>query len=157
MSITTQKPGLDEALQGRVVVLGVGNELRGDDGFGPALVRRLAAHGVCPCFDGGSAPENYLGPIARQKPDTVLIADATDLGLEPGACALLARGDVAVSGLTTHGYSLGLLIDFLETTCGAAVYLLAVQPAAVALEEGLSQPVTETLDTLMGELVDRLT
>ena len=35
------KNSLKDILKGKIVILGIGNMLRGDDGFGPALVGAL--------------------------------------------------------------------------------------------------------------------
>ena len=71
-------------LRGKTVIVGIGNSLRGDDGFGPALVQRLQGRVRPVCIDAGVAPENYLGRIVKEQPDTVLLVDAAHLGLEPG-------------------------------------------------------------------------
>ena len=71
---------LAEALHGRVAVLCVGNSLRGDDGAGPALARRLHVGDPWRVFDAGVAPENWIGPICKFRPDVVMVIDAIDFG-----------------------------------------------------------------------------
>ncbi len=137
-------------VNGRTVVVGVGNSLRGDDGLGPALVARVRDRCSAQCLDAGPVPENYAGPIVRANPDTVLFVDAADLGLTPGSWSILSRDALAESGLTTHTVSLGTFIDFLKTQMQGEVYVLAVQPETLEFGAELSPAVCATVDLLAG-------
>ncbi len=142
-------PPLKSILKGKVVLVGVGNTLRGDDGFGPALVARLSGKSEAVCIDAGTVPENYLGEIVRQNPDTVLLVDATHLGLNPGDYAILRKDEIAESGFTTHDMSPNFFIEHLEKETGAAIYVLALQPAHVSFGAEMSAGVQETLEELV--------
>lgn len=136
-------------MSGKTVIVGIGNSLRGDDGFGPALIQRL--HGIqgqlnCVCIDAGSSPENYVGRIVKEQPETILLVDAVHLGLGPGQYQLLQPADIVAGGLTTHSMSSQLLIQFLEHQTQAKIFMLGVQAQTVALGEGMSEEVTQTLD-----------
>ena len=48
----TVPAGLADLMRRRWLLVGVGNELRGDDAFGPLLARALAEKGL-PALDGG--------------------------------------------------------------------------------------------------------
>jgi hydrogenase maturation protease len=68
----------------RVLVAGVGNVLRGDDGFGPAVLARLG-----PLPEGTEAIETGIGGVALLTElmagcDGLVIVDAVDRGAEPG-------------------------------------------------------------------------
>ena len=127
----------------RVVVLGVGNAMRGDDGFGPAVAARLAGAVAAPVLDGGSAPENLAGVLRRAAPEVLLVLDAADFGGAPGELRLLAANELAAGGPSTHAASLAMLFDYLRAGCGAAGRVLAVQAGSVAMNEGLSAPVAQ--------------
>ena len=47
----------------KVLILGIGNRLRGDDAVGSILAERLAKKLDVPIIDEGNVPENYLAPI----------------------------------------------------------------------------------------------
>lgn len=135
-------------LRGKTVIVGIGNPLRGDDGFGPALIHRIRGKVNATCIDAGLAPENYLGRLVKEAPDTIVLADAAHLGLEPGAYRLLEADDIVQSGLTTHDLSSRMLIAFLQEQTQATIVMLAVQPQQVSLGESMSACVTATLCTL---------
>jgi hydrogenase 3 maturation protease len=137
-------------LKGKVVVLGVGNPLRCDDGFGPALIKELTDNfpykGHDALFiDAGTAPENYMGKITKIKPDTLLIVDAVDLGVEPGGYALLGKSDIRKQGFTTHDLSPDMLMDFLEKEAEIDIYLLGVQPESISFGTDMSEAVQKTV------------
>lgn len=76
----------------RVLVAGIGNVLRGDDGFGPAVVRALEAAGPLP--PGVRAVELGIGGLGLVQElmdgyDALLVVDAVDRGREPGALFVL--------------------------------------------------------------------
>ena len=59
--------------KGNVVIVGVGNALKADDAAGPVLAETLRKRFPDRVFDAGQVPENYLGPIRRARPDTILL------------------------------------------------------------------------------------
>lgn len=135
-------------LQGKTVVVGIGNPLRADDGFGPALVGRLQGKVGFICIDAGSAPENFVGPIVKEQPDTIVLVDVAHLDLEPGQYRILQPADILKCGLTTHDISSRMLIEFLQHQTRAKIWMLGVQPQTVALGEAMSGCVIETLDEI---------
>ncbi len=132
--------------KGRVVIAGIGNPLKGDDAFGPALIECLRGTIKAVCIDTGSTPENYLGRIAQEKPDTVLIVDAVHLGKRPGEYQILNRTEIAAAGFTTHDISPEMFMGYLEKETTAAIYLLGVQPEKLTFGQGLSAPLKQTLN-----------
>jgi hydrogenase 3 maturation protease len=134
-----------EILKGKVVIVGIGNVLRGDDGFGPLLIEKLNGTVDALCFDAGTAPENYIGKIIQAKPDTVLFVDAVSGELNPGEYEILDKTDILGAGFTTHDLSPKMLIEFLEKETTAAIFMLGVQPQSLVLGDGLSEPVKKAL------------
>lgn len=131
--------------KGKMVIVGIGNTMRGDDGFGPALIKKIKGEVKALCIDTGAAPENYIGKIARENPDTILIVDAVHLGLAPGEYDILRKSDIINRGLSTHDISAGMLIDFLEKETKADIYLLGVQPERVSFGDEMSDAVKKAL------------
>ena len=137
-----------EILKGKTVILGLGNTLRGDDGFGPALIERLKGNTQALCFDAGTAPENYAGKIAKENPDTVLIVDAAHLDLAPGSFRLLEGKDILKNGFTTHDMSPGMFMEHLSTQTKSKIYMLGVQPQNISLGSEMSDAVKKALDNI---------
>jgi hydrogenase 3 maturation protease len=145
----------------RLVVLGVGNRARRDDGAGSVLAerlrQRLTGRLARAVIDAGVAPENYLEKAAREHPDGVLMADAADLGAPPGTCRVLPLEALAHAGLSSHALSVGLAARYLEARTGARVQVLAIQPCTVAPGDTLSGAVSEAVDGLATRLARLMT
>ena len=63
-------------------IVGVGNPLRGDDGFGPAVVSALRPSSAIRLFDVQAVPESYLVPIVKSNCPGILFVDAADYRLQ---------------------------------------------------------------------------
>ncbi|MBU3933246.1 MAG: hydrogenase maturation peptidase HycI [Candidatus Omnitrophica bacterium] len=142
------KSAFKNILKGKTVIVGVGNTLRGDDGFGPALIKRLEGKAKACCIDAGSAPENFTGKIIKEKPDTILIVDALHLGLAPGAWEILKKDEIAKSGLSTHDISPNMFIEYLESRTSADIYMLGVQPKDISFGREMSTEVKSALEKI---------
>ena len=111
----------------RVLVLGIGNTLLGDEGVGVAVVDHLRAHGGLPadvlCLDGGTGSMVLLEPMrAAQR---MILVDATADGAPPGTHHRLTprfSSDFPPS-LTAHDIGLRDLLD--------SFYLLGEAPEVV--------------------------
>lgn len=163
---------LSASLSGRLTVMGIGNEGRGDDRAGlrvARLLRRLAlprggSGGGSPGGTGslsladvivaGTAPEAYAGAVAASSPDTVLLVDAADLGEAPGAVALAGEEELlARPGWEVHRPPLALLMRYLALRTEARVLLLGIQPADTAWGASLTPAVRRaTGDVVRGLL-----
>ena len=125
----------------RAVLIGVGNSLRGDDGFGPALVQAVAENiPQALCIDAGTVPENYVPVVLRLRPDVILVADCTDWGGKPGEVALFSPGEVESLPFLTHGFPLSLVLEELLRRSQAEIKVLAVQGSRLTLGLPLSPP-----------------
>ncbi|MFW6163161.1 MAG: hydrogenase maturation protease [Planctomycetota bacterium] len=129
-----------------VAAVGVGNALKGDDGFGPAVLAALPELEGVVCFDAGMAPENWLGPIARAQPASILVLDAADLDEPPGTLRLLQPDALDDTVGFTHGLPLGFFFELLADRCDAPLRVLLAQPAAITFGEALSEPMVAAVE-----------
>jgi hydrogenase 3 maturation protease len=160
---STEKGGhrvlnLEELAEGKVVVVGIGNTLRADDGAGSLVAERLRERHPDVVFDGAQAPENYLAPIRRAGPDVVLLVDAADFGGSPGEVKVATAEDVEGLMMGTHAAPLSMFMRVLGHDTGADVRLLAVQVATTTLGASMTSEVADAVDQLvlqLGGLLDR--
>jgi len=140
------------------VIVGVGNELRGDDAVGIEVVRRLQEYALphVTLFDTGTVPENFLGPIVSAQPDHVIIIDAAEMNEFPGTICELDGTALDWSTFSTHMNVLKLVMDFIEQETAANIRLIGVQPSSHQFGDTLSTPVMESIDTLTQQLVAQL-
>ncbi|HET7659901.1 MAG TPA: hydrogenase maturation protease [Oryzihumus sp.] len=150
----------------RVLVAGVGNIFRGDDGFGSAVMGRLAGH-VWP--EGVTAKDFGIGGIHLAYElvdgwDGLVLVDAVDRSAEPGTLFViepdLAAAEAApVSMLDAHDLAPQAVLAMVPRLGGrlGRVRVLGCQPASLDDGLGLSAPVTAVLDAaaaLVLRLVD---
>lgn len=150
--------GLDKFLRignsvARVAVLGIGNDLAGDDAVGAQIARELTARvgsrPDCLILDTGTAPENFTGPLRRFRPDLVLMVDAADLAEEPGAIAWLDWQQTDGLSGSTHTLPPSVLAQFLVGELACRLALLVIQPAQLDFSCALSPPVRRAADRVI--------
>lgn len=138
-------------LRGKVLILGLGNTLRSDDGAGSILAKRLKDNPYFTVIDADAVPENYLTKIIRIHPDTIIIIDSADLGKSPGTIEVLESKDlVTVNLFSTHNASLSLTINYLQNNLEADIIILLIQPESIKFGEVLSVQVRESIEDLEG-------
>ena len=138
-------------LKGKVIVLGIGNTLRSDDGAGSVLASRIKGKVPFVVFDASVSPENYLEKIIKEKPDTVVIIDAVDFGAKPGEFKFLEAQEIKTVNLfATHNASISLTINYLQNNLKADIIILIIQPKSINFGDKLSREVADTLDELEG-------
>ena len=136
-----------------MLILGVGNCLRGDDAVGPLLVERLQGKVDIPLIDAGDVPENYLGPIEEADADLVLVVDAADMGANVGDAAIFDIEQIRGTSVSTHTANLGLLFKAIPPEKRPQVIVLGIQPGNMELGRELSEPVRKTMEKLEEMLI----
>ena len=152
--ISTLLAELKSKLNGKTVILGIGNTLKRDDGIGPKVVECITGKITVPTINCGEAPENYTNSIRLKKPDTIIMIDAVDMKSKPGSVKLLKPGDIKNETFTTHSVSLRTFAEFIKGETGAEILVLAVQPASVSFGTELSLEATETIGLLEKGLLE---
>ncbi|AEK72746.1 hydrogenase maturation peptidase HycI [Thermococcus sp. 4557] len=143
----------------RVVVCGIGNEVRGDDAFGVLVAERLKEMVNNPnvlILNCGEVPESYTGKITKFEPDLVVFVDAVDFGGEHGEIVLANPEGTLGEAVSTHSLPLKVLVGYLKTRLNAEFVLLGCQPAVLGLFQEPSEIITERAKTLAESLAGAL-
>lgn len=140
----------------RIAILGIGNELNGDDSAGIWVARQLRRElNDQPnrlVMDCGSIPENATGPLRRFHPHYILLVDAADLDEVPGAIKLVDLEQVRGFSASSHTLPLSVLAGFLKEEFKCEVGLCCIQPQSLEFESGLSIPVKQAVKNLVKEI-----
>lgn len=141
-----------------VLILGCGNILIGDDGFGPAVAQLLWSdyeipEDVC-VFDAGTSVREILFDtmLSEKKPSKIVIVDAMDCGREPGELFMLdidALPKVKIDDFSMHQIPTSNLLRELREYCGIEVIVIGCQVANTcnSVNPGLSKPVEAAVKT----------
>jgi hydrogenase maturation protease len=141
----------------KILVLGIGNTLLGDDGVGVHCVRRLQAEqsGLAEqidFLDGGTLSFTLAGYL--ETTNHLLVIDAAQLQKVPGAIAVFedAAMDQFIRGNKKASVHEVSLLDLLAITQLAGHMpqhraLVAIQPQCIDWSENLSEPVGQAVST----------
>lgn len=133
------------------MVLGIGNDMRGDDGLGSILAQKLLIleNENITVFDGKTVPENFTGAIKRETPSHIIILDAVEMNKPPGHIKLVAKEEIADYSISTHAMPLSFLIKYLESTTPAEIMLLGIQPENMDLICEVSPKIQESMNYVL--------
>src|ERR1022692_4790887 len=147
---------LPEFCRKPTLVLGCGNILFGDDGFGCAVVDYLESHypvpeAVC-LLDVGTGVRKLLFTLclSSARPQRLIILDAIDAGRIPGEVFEINPSEIPVAKLddfSLHQLPTSNLLRELQELCGVEVRVLACQtgPLPEQISQGLSQEVSDAV------------
>jgi len=147
---------MDDWFGKRVLILGCGNVLFGDDGFGPAVARHCLEECQLPTdvsiLNAGTSVRNILFDVllSEDRPSRIVILDAIDCDREPGEIFELdldAYPAHKVDDFSMHQVPTSNLLRELRDLGDVQVSVLACQVAHIPDEvsPGLSAPVTEAV------------
>ena len=141
---------------GKIAILGIGNELKGDDGLGSFITKKLSKsfqnNDNFFVFDGGTVPENYTGLIRKINPSHIILIDAVEMGKEPGYIRIIAKEEIDNYNISTHAMPISFLIRYMETTIGSKIILIGIQPKSMQLAEGITKEVEKSIEVVINAL-----
>ncbi len=134
------------------LILGCGNLLFGDDGFGCAVVEFLQENYPVPAdacvLDAGTGVRKLLFTLCLSsvRPKRLLIVDAFDAGRTPGELFAIDPSEIPpikMDDFSMHQLPTSNLLRELQTMCGVEVRVLACQTAPLPdqVSPGLSKAV----------------
>ncbi|MFC2008799.1 hydrogenase maturation peptidase HycI [Chloroflexota bacterium] len=141
-----------------LLVMGIGNSLKGDDGVGPYVAELLAGKkaetvGVFSpedevnSIDCGTVPENYTGIVRRLRPNHLVLVDAADMGLDVGAMRAIPPEMIGALGLSTHSMPLSMFMSYVADLVGRLT-LVGIQPQSMHLGDEMCDSVRRTGEEL---------
>jgi hydrogenase maturation protease len=147
----------------KIVVIGVGNPLLGDEGLGIAVVKRLKDEKLpveAELVDGGTDSLDAL--IDSKDSKCVIVVDAIDGGVEPGTLIrltgdeLLKTNSLPLISLHQLGLKESLCLAELSGFDRKKLSVIGMQPASLAPSEELSAVVKEKMDELINWIKEEI-
>ena len=127
------------------LVVGLGNEMRGDDKAGVLVAENGAKEFPSKFINAGMSIENYIFKITSRPEKNIIIADAADFGGAPGEIRVMPPENLAEQGISTHSLSLKRINVFFDEAV-QRVFFLAIQPRSSALDEAPSDEVQKSAE-----------
>lgn len=148
----------------KIGILGIGNLIVGDEGFGVHTVRYLVENYDFPdnvfVMDGGTAGL-YMSPFLEEC-DPVIVIDVVDIDAEPGSMHYYSNEDVKAGKLSTRmsPHQLGLLeileVCKLRDAAPECIEFYCVVPKALETTTELSDVVAPRVKEISDIILKRL-
>jgi coenzyme F420 hydrogenase subunit delta len=136
----------------RVLILGVGNMLFGNDGFGPEVIDYLTRHFAIPedvyAVDVGTGARKVLFTISlsETRPQEIVIVDAVDWGQEIGTVSEIPVESLPITKVddfSLHQVPTSNMLRELQDDCGVKVTVIVCDVGEIpqVIEPGLSSAI----------------
>jgi hydrogenase 3 maturation protease len=141
---------LKQIISTKPLIIGIGNELRSDDGAGIILVQQIQKSGYKNTLIVGATPENYLQKIIALPGESRLWIDAINWGSPAGGYKIFQKEEINHFAISTHNFSLTVITKFLNEFRPIPDFILGIQPENLKLGENLSPQVEHIVNELAG-------
>lgn len=137
------------------IILGVGNDLKADDGVGPYVIEQLQNQ-VPPSIElinASTVPENFISYIIEARPSLVLIIDAALMQAEPGTIQLIDKNNIGGVAFSTHQMPLTFFIEYLEREIPVEILIIGIQPYTNDFAQPISEAIQNAADQIIKAIV----
>jgi len=138
----------------KTLIVGIGNTLKGDDGAGSLVCRRLEGKTCAELIDAATVPENYIQPIIKKAPQNLLVIDAIDFGASAGTISIFQPEQLNSIVISTHTLSPRLFVDMIKEEIEVDVYFVGIQPTQTQLGQPACPQVKEAVQQLINTLAE---
>ncbi len=169
----SQSENLDQELRSflrkedTIILIGLGNEFRSDDGAGIATIRRLQKLQVdenvqITLIEAGRNLVNHLHHIGKVKPSKIVFIDAADIQGQGGDLRILYKDQLTERIYSTHENNLNLTLNYLkEIVPDCQVLFLGIQYTSLEMSEKLSltkevQKEVEQVSAVIKHFIEKL-
>jgi hydrogenase maturation protease len=128
--------------------VGIGNQLKMDDGIGVYISKRIKTRGTISTLCVEASIENYIGKINSINPDILILIDCVDMKAVAGTFRLMRLDQINDLTFNTHNISLRRLTEFFNMP----VYILGIQPEKIDFGENISYLVKEIANKIIKQI-----
>jgi len=144
---------------GKIAIVGIGNELRGDDAAGLVLIDKLNSIEVSSkqitWFSTGAVPENCTGHLRKISPEYAILVDAAQMDLDPGQIAVIEPDTISGFSGSTHSLPFDIIIKYIREEIRCRVWILGIQPANNEVLAPLSPQVRQAVESIADFVVNQ--
>ena len=133
----------------RTAVVGIGNEMKGDDGIGIRVAKQLqedwpAAREKDTLVIPAEVPENYIQPIIRFRPELLILVDASDFQGKAGDVRAIREEEVSSVYTNTHSVPILLFLEAIKKEVpNLRTVFMGIQPKSTQFGKPMSPEVRE--------------
>ncbi len=150
----------------RVLILGVGNVLFGNDGFGPEVIDYLTRHLEIPndvyILDVGTGARKVLFTVSlsETRPEEIVIVDAVDWGNEIGSVSEIPVESLPITKVddfSLHQVPTSNMLRELQDECGVKVTVIVCDVGEIpqVIEPGLASEIEAAVHAAAQKIAER--
>ena len=150
-----------------ILVLGCGNILFGDDGFGPAVIEYLKKNLEIPehvcIMDTGTGVREILFTLilGEKKPEKIIIVDSVDSGRSPGEIFEISIDNIPknkINDFSLHQLPTSNLLKELQELCKVDVTIIAAQVESIPemVKTGLSKVLIDSIPKACKMIMEKI-
>jgi len=143
----------------RVVIAGIGNQIRMDDFVGVKIAQDLRGRisDNILLIECETVPESFVQQIIDFNPTHVLLIDAAILASKPGESRLINPEQLTgYPAFSTHMLPLRIFCEYLAKTTTAEIALLLIEPKKIDFGEGLTDEINGSAQNIVNALLEVL-
>jgi len=143
----------------RVVIAGIGNQIRMDDFVGVKIAQDLRGKisDNILLIECETVPESFVQQIIDFNPTHVLLIDAAILASKPGESRLINPEQLTgYPAFSTHMLPLRIFCEYLAKTTTAEIALLLIEPKKIDFGEGLTDEINGSAQNIVNALLEVL-
>jgi hydrogenase 3 maturation protease len=129
----------------KTVVIGVGNELKADDGIGLQVAKQLQDEGLAGkdiMVIPAEVPENHIQPIVKFRPELLVLVDSADFRGKAGEVRAIRDEEISKVFTNTHSVPLILFLEAVkERSPEMRTIFIGIQPKQLAFGKPMSPEV----------------
>ena len=134
------------------LIVGCGNILYGDDGFGPEVIRYMKENNIelpgdSIIIDGGTSAPHYIFTLPEDKWKNIIIIDIASLNKKPGTIEVLNIDEVAEDEryMDVHGLSATYPLHDLKDKINIKIVACQAENVPQEMEIGLSNSIEKSI------------
>ena len=134
------------------LIVGCGNILFGDDGFGPEVIKYMKDNNITfpgdtILIDGATSAPHYIFTLPEDKWRNIIIIDIADMNKKPGQIDVLDIEDVLESEryMDVHGISATYPLHDLKDKVNIKIVACQPENVPIDMEIGLSNAVKDSI------------
>lgn len=143
----------------RIALLGVGNDMKGDDGIG-IIASDMVYEDIRNVHDclliKTNVPENYIRKIIEFRPNTLIVFDAADFNGKYGEVRLIEEDDIVNFSISTHNSPLSIFFEIIRSEKNMKIHLIGIQKKNTEFGEDISEEILSSLPRVVSLAKDLL-
>ncbi|XRO77661.1 hydrogenase maturation peptidase HycI [Methanocaldococcus sp. 10A] len=125
----------------KLVVIGIGNELKGDDAIGIYTVKNLMRYFEKEkefvniknlyLINAGTTPDFFTDVLKEINPTHILIIDCALMDKDVGEVKIIKEDEIINYSFSTHTLPLSIIVKYLKKFINSEVIILGIQPKII--------------------------